>query len=275
MAAWRRRLRRATRSLARRATRWFRALGWRRALAVVLVAAAAVGLAARWAWRQAAPPERPPRTSEDICSVLREKPHWYAATRAAAAESQVAEGILLAIIETESRFEGGARPPRRRLLGVVPWRHVSTASGYAQALDGAWGEFEAHLGRPARRTRFDDSVRFVGWYLERARRRLGLGDDVAGLYLAYHEGIAGYRSGRWRGKQSLRRLATRVAARSGYMQERLEQCRRELTLRLVARRAARLLAVVAWALLVLGLWRSGGPGARRRRGRRRRRRRRS
>ena len=71
--------------------------------------------------------------------------------------------VLMATIRIESGFEQRARPPRRKLLGFIPWTRASTAYGYSQALDGTWDEYRATTGnRGARRTNFSDAVDFVG-----------------------------------------------------------------------------------------------------------------
>lgn len=42
----------------------------------------------------------------------------------------------------------------------------------------------------------DDSLDFLGWYTDRIHRELGISKwDPKHLYLAYHEGSGGYRTG--------------------------------------------------------------------------------
>ncbi|GIS87753.1 MAG: hypothetical protein CM1200mP18_04630 [Gammaproteobacteria bacterium] len=62
-------------------------------------------------------------------------------------------------------FKSDARPPRRKLLWIIPWKRLSTAFGYAQAMmllglviSGMWGKGDAD------RTKFADAVDFIGWY---------------------------------------------------------------------------------------------------------------
>ncbi|MDZ7748733.1 MAG: hypothetical protein U5K43_07710 [Halofilum sp. (in: g-proteobacteria)] len=70
-----------------------------------------------------------------------------------------------------------------------------------------------------------DVLDFIGWYNRRSVERLGIAPgDVAHLYLAYHQGRAGYRSGRWRDDPAVRRHARRVAARADAYAAQLRRC---------------------------------------------------
>jgi len=51
--------------------------------------------------------------------------------------------IQMAIIQQESSFRINARPPRTKLMGLIPWARQSNAYGYAQALDGTWVRYKA------------------------------------------------------------------------------------------------------------------------------------
>lgn len=71
-----------------------------------------------------------------------------------------------------------------------------------------------------------DVLDFIGWYNRRTVERLGIPpDDVRHLYLAYHQGRAGYRSGRWRDRPGVVRFAARVARRAETYAAQLERCR--------------------------------------------------
>ena len=95
----------------------------------------------------------------------------------------------MAIIKQESSFIADARPERRKLLGFIPWKRVTSARGYAQAVDGTW---EMYLndrgGWFVSRNDFEDSVDFVGWYNYKTHKQLGISvNNARALYLAYHE----------------------------------------------------------------------------------------
>ena len=193
----------------------------------------------------------PPSNTEDLCDLFLERPRWYRLTQQAAQRWEVEESILVAVIEQESSFRSRARPPRRRLFGLVPWGRASTAFGYAQALDGTWQQYERERGEPAARNRFGDAVDFVGWYLAELRTQLDLsGTDVKSLYLAYHEGPAGYRRGSHLEKEWLLEVGDRLEHRVDRYRAQLAECSGSLERRIRIRRIA-LVAILLAALTVI------------------------
>ena len=80
----------------------------------------------------------PPRKAEDICSIFSEKHSWYRATRRTRTRWQIPEAVQMAVIYQESSYRARARPPRTRLLWVIPWRRPSSAYGYAQVVRPTW-----------------------------------------------------------------------------------------------------------------------------------------
>lgn len=153
-----------------------------------------------------------PRTSFDPCGLLAERSDWRAAARAAGARWGVPHGVLLAVIHQESSFRARARP-WWRLLGLVPVAPASSAYGYGQATDGTWRDYLRATGRRgAQRDDFADAVDFVGWYADVIHRATRVPkDDPFHLYLAYHEGPAGFTRGSHLEKPWLLDVARRVA----------------------------------------------------------------
>ena len=171
-----------------------------------------------------------PSNAEDICDVFDEKRAWYRHARKAEKSWDISIPIMMAFAYKESSFKHDARPARTRILGVIPWRRPSSAYGFAQATDETWEDYKRASGRErASRTRFSDSVDFVGWYLDRAHRTLGIRkDDARTLYLSYHEGLTGYTQGNWRKNAWLKGAADRVATRAQRYSGQLKTCRRFL-----------------------------------------------
>ena len=183
-------------------------------------------LAATVAAYAARAPQRP-QEPEKICSVLDENPEWYSAALEAERRWSAPAPMIFAIIWRESKFASGARAPRKKLMGVVPWRRLSTAYGFPQAVDGTWDWYRQSTGRTdAVRTDFGDSTDFVGWYIARSTEILGLSaEDTAAHYLAYHQGHGGFRSGKWRDSVSLQNVAAQVVFMSRRFDEDLTECR--------------------------------------------------
>jgi hypothetical protein len=173
---------------------------------------------------------RPPRNPDDICSIFREKRSWYHSSKQVAERWAVPESVQLAIVHQESSFRATARPPRRRFLWVFPGARPSSAYGYGQVVDSTWQQYRDHTDRlDASRADFADAVDFIGWYADQIHLRTGIPkSDAARLYLAYHEGPAGYSRGSHHSKGWLRQVAGEVGRRARRYQGQIDQCRDRL-----------------------------------------------
>lgn len=134
----------------------------------------------------------------------------------------------MAFVQRESSFESRARPPRKKLLGVVPWKRPSSAYGYAQATNGTWDRYRKATRSPfADRNNFADAVDFIGWYNSTSNEQLNIAKhDAERLYLAYHEGFGGYAKGSYRRKPEVQRYANLVAQRAARYGAQLATCRK-------------------------------------------------
>ncbi|MDC0237036.1 transglycosylase SLT domain-containing protein [Gammaproteobacteria bacterium] len=175
----------------------------------------------------------PPEDPDDVCEIFAEKPKWYRAVDASYKWWGIQPSTLMAVAHKESSYVPDARPPRRKFLWIFPGRRPSSAYGYAQATDETWDDYLRDRGRRfADRDDFDDAVDFIGWYLNRASRELSIPQtNVQHLYLAYHEGLSGYRRGTWKRNQWLRNAAARVSATAAIYEAQLRSCRSRLSKR--------------------------------------------
>lgn len=131
----------------------------------------------------------------------------------------------MAIMKQESSFIAGAKPPRTKLLGFIPWSRPTTAYGYAQATDGTWRHYQQSTRQSGSRDSFGNAVDFIGWYGYRAHRQLGISRNNAGeLYLAYHEGLGGYAKRSYRRKGWLMQVARKVNATARSYRAQLSYC---------------------------------------------------
>lgn len=137
---------------------------------------------------------------ENACRLIEARPHWWRALNAAERRWAVPPHLTLAIMWRESSFRADARPMAPRLYGYLPPQRLSSAYGYAQALDGTWDWYLRETERVgARREAFADAADFIGWYLDRSRRQLGLSfEEPFDHYAAYHQGHGGYLRADWR-----------------------------------------------------------------------------
>lgn len=172
----------------------------------------------------------PPKNSNNICSIFREKGDWYESSKTAFQKWGIPIPIQMAIIHQESRFVADAMPPRPWLLGIIPLPRSSSAYGYAQAKDEAWDHYQTKVGRwGADRDEFADAADFVGWYCNISYTRLGISKfDAKNLYLAYHEGHGGYQRKSYLQKSGLVKVADKVAKQAKLFQSQLGECQRDL-----------------------------------------------
>jgi hypothetical protein len=171
-----------------------------------------------------------PKNLDDVCSIFHQKHAWYRATRATEQRWGIDQATQMAVIFQESSFRAGARPPRTKLLGFIPWRRKSSAYGYAQVVNGTWNIYRRQAAKPlARRDRFADAASFIGWFMDRIAARTQIGKASAGnLYLAYHEGAGGYQRGTHLKKLWLLDAASRVEKRTTQYRAQLDRCRDRL-----------------------------------------------
>ena len=168
----------------------------------------------------------PPRNSQNICQVFDQYPGWYRDARAAQKHWGTPANVLMAFVQRESGFKRKARPKRPRFL-FIPLPRRSSAYGYAQAQDPVWKEYrEATGGWFKSRKDMDDSLDFIGWYTDRIHRELGISKwDPKHLYIAYHEGIGGYRRGHWHGNRHLLQVAATVDHQAREYGAQLKRCK--------------------------------------------------
>jgi hypothetical protein len=171
----------------------------------------------------------PPSHLDDVCSIFHENPKWYWSAKDAAERWGVPIPVQMAIVHQESHFHADARPPRRWILGVIPWFRPSSAYGYAQILDSTWEDYQDQAGVGGSRNRFTDITDFIGWYADVAYRRASVPrDDAYKLYLAYHEGAGGYARQTYDKKPWLTKVAGKVAAQSARYRQQLAGCAQDI-----------------------------------------------
>ena len=192
-----------------------------------LVATLLVGL---WVIASAGCSTAPPANVENICAIFEEKGKWYKAAKKSEKRWGTPIHVQLSIIRQESSFRFNAKPPRRKLLGFIPWKRPSDAYGYAQALDSTWKWYKKETGRRfADRDDFKDAIDFVGWYTDTSTRTVGISKwDPYNQYLAYHEGQEGWRRQTYRGKRQLIETARRVDYRAREWGAQLKRCEHDL-----------------------------------------------
>lgn len=164
---------------------------------------------------------------DNICSIYQLNPGWERDVANAEQKWGIPQEVIMAVVRHESGFRGDVRAPRRHYLGFIPGERLSSAYGYAQALDKTWEEYQERTGNSgAERDDFSDAVDFVGWYLNRTHRSLKIPrDDAYNLYLAYHEGHRGFLSREYEKHPRLMNVAKWVEETRNSYRNQLKKCR--------------------------------------------------
>lgn len=172
----------------------------------------------------------PPRDVNNICSIFYEKDDWYDDAEDARKRWGTPIPVMMAIMHQESRFKAKAKPPRKKILWVIPGPRASNSYGYTQALKETWEVYQRDAGNyGADRDDFADSIDFVGWYNHQSYRRSGIKkDDPYHLYLAYHEGWGGFNRRSFKNKQWLKDVAKKVSRQSYRYTTQLKGCEEDL-----------------------------------------------
>jgi len=173
---------------------------------------------------------QPPGEPDNLCAIFAEKDKWYKQARKSYKRWGTPIPVLMAFTHQESGYQAKAKPPRKKLLGFIPWRRPASAFGFAQAIDETWSQYKKATGSwGADRDNFNDAMDFVGWYNDQSHRKNGIAKtDARNLYLAYHEGHGGFKKGSYRKKKWLTDVAAKVASRSSSSQTQLKGCEKKL-----------------------------------------------
>jgi hypothetical protein len=170
--------------------------------------------------------EPPPKNIENICAIFAEKTDWQEQTENISEKWELPVYIQMAIMQQESRFTADAKPPRQKILGIIPGARVSSAYGYAQALDGTWKEYlKSNQQSDVNRDNFADACDFTGWYCHISYKELGISKrDAYNLYLAYHEGNGGYKRKSYLNKPWLLGVAKKVSLQAQRYRQQMDDC---------------------------------------------------
>jgi len=169
-----------------------------------------------------------PSNTSNGCSIFNERYFWYKHAKQSEKKWGTPVYLQLAIIKMESDFDWLAKPPRQKLFKVIPYKRVSSSFGYSQAVKGTWEQYKNETGNKlATRTRFKDSVDFIGWYTNKTTSILKISkNDAFKQYVAYHEGWGNYKY--YKKNKKIINLAKRVEKQSNVYKKQLINCESKL-----------------------------------------------
>jgi len=169
-----------------------------------------------------------PKNTSNSCSIFNERYLWYKYAKSTEKKWGTPIYVQLAIIKMESDFDWLAKPQRKKLFKVIPFKRPSSSFGYSQAVKGTWEQYKNETGNTlATRARFKDSVDFIGWYTDKTESLLKISKkDAFRQYLAYHEGWSGYKN--YKNNQKVIGLAKKVENQSNKYKSQLKKCQKKL-----------------------------------------------
>ena len=169
-----------------------------------------------------------PSNTSNSCSIFEERYLWYKHVKKSEQKWGTPIYLQLAIIKMESGFDWLAKPPRKKIFKVIPYKRLSSSFGYSQAVKGTWQQYKNETGNKlARRTRFKDSVDFIGWYTNKTKSILKISlNDPFKQYIAYHEGWGNYKN--YKNNKKVIDLANKVKKQSNIYKKQLSNCRSSL-----------------------------------------------
>jgi len=172
-----------------------------------------------------------PSNTSNSCSIFEERYLWYKHVKKSEQKWGTPIYLQLAIIKMESGFDWLAKPPRKKIFKVIPYKRLSSSFGYSQAVKGTWQQYKNETGNKlARRTRFKDSVDFIGWYTSKSEKILKISkEDVFRQYIAYHEGWGNYKN--YKSNKKIINYAKRVEKQSNIYKKQLSDCQNSLSIR--------------------------------------------
>ena len=170
-----------------------------------------------------------PKNASNSCSIFEEKYLWYKHAKKTEKRWGTPIYLQLAIIKMESSFDRFAKPPRQKLFKVLPYKRPSSSFGYSQAVKGTWKQYkEETANKYATRTRFKDSVDFIGWYTNKTEKILKVSKkDAFRQYIAYHEGWGNYKN--YKNNKKVINLAKKVEKQSNIYKLQLSECKNSLS----------------------------------------------
>ena len=169
-----------------------------------------------------------PKNTSNSCAIFSERYLWYKYAKKTEEKWGTPIYIQLAIIKMESDFDWLAKPQRKKIFKVIPYKRPSSSFGYSQAVKGTWEQYKRETGNKlATRIRFKDSVDFIGWYTNKSESILKISKKNAfKQYLAYHEGWGNYKN--YKTNQKVISLANKVKIQSDKYQLQLKKCTNKL-----------------------------------------------
>ena len=171
-----------------------------------------------------------PKNPQNACKIFDENYLWYKSAKKSSDKYGAPIHIILAIVNKESGFNRWAKPKRTKLFKVLPYKRPSSSFGYSQAVKKTWALYKLETNNPlALRTRFKDSVMFIGWYMKKTKEINQIPfDDAYRQYLNYYLGWGSYSKKVYKTDKKSIIFAKNVQKQSNIYKSQLRECKKIL-----------------------------------------------
>ena len=171
-----------------------------------------------------------PKYPQNACKIFGQKYLWYKSAKKSSDTYGAPIHIILAFVNKESGFNRWAKPKRNKLFKIVPYKRPSSSFGYSQAVNKTWELYKTETNNPlALRTRFKDSVMFIGWYINKTNKINKIPfDDSYRQYLNYYLGWGSYAKETYKTDKKAIIYAKSVQKQSKIYKNQLKECQKSL-----------------------------------------------
>tara|TARA_Y100000590_G_scaffold405611_1_gene494095 strand:- start:1981 stop:2592 length:612 start_codon:yes stop_codon:yes gene_type:complete len=171
-----------------------------------------------------------PKSPQNACKIFGQNYLWYKSAKKSSETYEVPIHIILAFVNKESGFNRWARPKRTKIFKIVPYKRPSSSLGYSQAVKKTWELYKTETNNAfALRTRFKDSVMFIGWYMNKTKKinKVPLTDSYR-QYLNYYLGWGSYSKKVYKTDKKAIIFAKSVQKQSQIYKSQLKKCQKNL-----------------------------------------------
>jgi len=171
-----------------------------------------------------------PKYPQNACKIFGENYLWYKSVKKSSEIYDAPIHIILAFVNKESGFNRWAKPKRTKLFKIIPYKRPSSSFGYSQAVNKTWKLYKQETNNDlALRTRFKDSVMFIGWYIKKTNKINNIPvNDAYRQYLNYYLGWGNYSKKVYNVDKKSIIYAKSVQKQSKIYKKQLSECRKNL-----------------------------------------------
>jgi len=168
-----------------------------------------------------------PKYPQDACKIFSEKYFYLKYSREASKKWGVPISSILAVINKESSFKRFAKPKRKKIFKIIPYRRPSSSLGFSQAVNKTWELYKKENKKPrALRISFKNSSDFIGWYFWKTNKINKISfTDTRNMYLNYYLGWQAYKNKAYKTDKKAIIFAKNVERQAKIYKNQLQECK--------------------------------------------------